>query len=172
MTLWRKLVLSTQTCTFTITTSLYTNLFTTTTKTIARPKLIHRPVRFTTNGVQQKQSVRPPGRILFAEPVGLDCTARQGRHKLPAGLSWSSKQGKAAESPVRLWKSRCISTGADVQNVLFLGLSEICPSSVPTSHRLCSTGKWRLKSLILWSKQDLSTVNCSFTIYYQVVYIL
>jgi hypothetical protein len=40
LSMWRKMVLSTEECAFTITTSLYTNLFTTTTQTNARFRLL------------------------------------------------------------------------------------------------------------------------------------
>ena len=70
----------------------------------------------------------------------------------------------------RLWKSRGISTGWDVQNAAIFASPKICPPFVPTPHRLCSAGKRVCKSLMLWSKRELSTEEAAFTIYYQFVY--
>ncbi len=70
----------------------------------------------------------------------------------------------------RLWKSRCISTGSDVQNAAIPASFENCPRFVQTPHRLCSAGNRVCKSLMLWSKRELSTEEAAFTIYYQFVY--
>ncbi|VXC25791.1 hypothetical protein MASSI9I_60076 [Massilia sp. 9I] len=73
----------------------------------------------------------------------------------------------------RLWKSRGISTGSDVQNTAIPRLTEICPSFVQAPHKVCAAGKRDCKSLMLWSKRDLSTEELTFTIYYQIyIYVL
>lgn len=72
--------------------------------------------------------------------------------------------------PGLLWKSRGISTGPDVQNLVFPAGLKICPSFVQAPCKLCTAGKRVCKSLILWSKRELSTEGAAFTIYYQFVY--
>lgn len=139
MTLWRKSSLSTINCAFTITTSLYTNLFTTTTKPLAR---MH------------------PGRYQSAQP-----STSTGHLRAPAGQY--GRPGSTPVVPTRLWKSRGISTGSDVQNTANPASHKNCPSFVQTSHKPCSAGKRVRKPLMLWSKPELSTEEAAFTIYYQ-----
>jgi len=100
----------------------------------------------------------------FASPGKLN------QFRSPNQLPNACKANFCRYSRSALWKSRGISTGSDVQNAAFFLPSEICPRFVQTSHKLCTAGKRARKSLMLWSKPELSTEALAFTIYYQFLY--
>ena len=108
-----------------------------------------------------------------------DANAGKGRLLLPGdgkqAAAWRRKNGllhavattcrqKAPPMHARLWTSRCISTGCDVQNRPFCRLGVFSPPSVQARYNPCPARSLNRKLLILWSKPILSTVNCSFTI--------
>ncbi|WP_379678397.1 hypothetical protein [Massilia consociata] len=152
-------------------------MFTTTTKQTTRPP------RFC-----MRVCCQPDWRIRFQRvcqpefnPANLDgMRNRAGTQaantvaKVRAGFAWKTKvlaaQGIVAGWMVWLWKSRCISTGPDVQNDAFPVHPKICPVNVQSAHTPCTAGKPVAKSLILWSKRELSTEVPAFTIYYQFLY--
>ena len=113
MTLWRKPDLSTQTCAFTITISLYTNLFTTTTKPITRLLPLPRPEHLTANSVQQK-SARPCWTNRFCQALsGLlahhDETSAGFLHAHQCLQNRAKPQTDCAavEKPLYIHRSRC-----------------------------------------------------------------
>jgi len=102
----------------------------------------------------------------------IDHAASNVCNRLPGALLVRLASTDTDMNTNRMWKSRWISTGADVQNPLFFGKPDFYPRSVTSRRKVCQPGKMERKSLILWSKQRLSTVQWTFTITTNFVYIL
>lgn len=64
----------------------------------------------------------------------------------------------------RLWKSRCISTGSDVQKRVYWRQAVFSPTSMQGRYNPCPASSRCRKPLILWRKFFLSTTTSSFTI--------
>lgn len=110
----------------------------------------------TTKQTREKPRAGPrPRKIAARDPCSTNSTTR------------TPKTSATKKNVNHLWKSRCISTGSDVQNKAFQDKTKICPTSMQARRNPCPGSKLRRKPLMLWSKRHLSTVNAAFTYYYQ-----
>lgn len=70
----------------------------------------------------------------------------------------------------RLWTSRWICTGSDVQKRPICRQAVFSPTSVQAGYNPCPASSRRCKPLILWRKIFLSTTTSSFTITTSFIY--
>jgi len=155
--LWRKRRLSTERHAFTITINLYTS---------------YRYNNKTNSNGKRQNTLEAPSPSQKKSPDVKTRASNEDEKRLQARAVKRQPYKKIVLQTKRMWKSRCISTGADVQNTLFTDTPTSYPRSVSAKNTVFQPTKKSRKPLMLWSKQTLSTVNVAFTITINFVYIL